>query len=214
MIIRRKAFGLAEKLAGRRVFYHGTSEESAESIRKEGIKSSHAQDKNCCTRTMLSKHNPDSQGGMRGKMTDFNGDYDNLIYVTERKGVADFMTEHNKRRGRGGETLKISVPYSVHRNYKTVANPEFGKIEFIHDRDKLSRKIADKPYEELSRKEKEKIKSYLKMQESNWVMKDTDIPSKYVKGSRDYERVTPKEILMYQKAKLTHNYRDYDNKEK
>lgn len=209
MIIQR-LFGLADKLAGRKTFYHGTSEEGAKSIKKEGIKASHAQDEDCCTRTMVRKHNPNSQGGLRGKMTDYDGDYDNLVYLTDKKKYADFMTRHNQKRGRGGETLELSIPYEEHRKYKTVTNPEFGKIEFIHDKDRLSRKLSDKPYQELSGKEKKKVKDYLKMQDANWILKDTDIPSKYVKGSKDYTPVTAKEILKYQKAKLSGNYKDYE----
>lgn len=196
-----KRFSLLDKLAGRKVLYHGTSDEGASGIKERGLQKSFYKDVSNNTLKKLEKHKKGTLNPMLEKLMDFDKEkYKDLVYMTSDKNSADFMANVNKKKGRGGQTLEISLPYSVHRKMTPISNPEYQQAAHIHDVDGMSRYLLDKPYRELGPDEKKNIDSFVKAKKGDWIVKE-DIPSKYVKGSKDYQGVTLKEIINHLRGK-------------
>lgn len=191
----QRQFSISDKLAGRKVYYHGTSKRRAESIKESGIKAK-----------------PWGEDDLRERGWDPEKFKDKVYMHEDKKYASCYAEDRGADDGDSGEVLKISIPYEKHRKMTKCANPEreYNGIAHLRTKDEFSRAHLGKPYKELNKKDKYGIKEAVKYAKSEVVF-DENIPSKYIKGSKDYEPVTAKEILKYQKAKLTGDYKDYDS---
>lgn len=185
---RIKRYSLLDKLARREQFYHGTSKEAAEKIKKEGLKAFPAKEED------LKESFP--HGDEYGHPIDnkIKNKFSGKIYLHKDPYYSQFYADE---RGNGnGEILKISVPYKVHRTWKRGVNPErnITGVNHLKTNDDFAREHLGKPFRELSREDKERIKHAKKYADSETVIDIPRIPSKYIKGSKDYKKPTFKEI--------------------
>lgn len=169
------------EVSGRVHLYHGTSKKAKESILKEGFKGKYALDPNSPTNKVLK--NTGIKDG-RG-----------LVYVGKRRFPARTMADFREIKFKEDPAIvKISIPYGEYKNMKRVYNnPEFhneSKEEWISKR-KTGNIIEDyelrKYYDDFSGNRGT----------SGTRIFEQDIDTKRIKGSKNYIKNSPKELINY-----------------
>ena len=188
------------KITGLENFYHSADQGVIDSIKKEGIKAKFAEDPGNLTNTVLG--NTIDKSKLKGK-----------VYLGRRKSVADgvgYSRDMNYKLGRinnknyigKSKTLKVNIPFEELKKLNEVDNPELGgakntkeyarriwknayknapgEAESIKEmfgkkgRNAFARILAESGYKDLSR--------------DGTAVFENDIDSKFIKGSKNYEK--------------------------
>lgn len=174
----------AGDITGRKRLYHGTSKEAKKSILNEGLKGSKALDPDNLTNTMM---------GNLGKE-----DGRELVYTGKRRLSAMLMAINQRTMaGKDPAMVNISIPVDEYDKLKKVYdNPEFTKRLGVNSKEEFV-KVAEK-----SGTGKAVAKRYYDLFSGNKGTSGTriiegDIDSRYIKGSKDYQKNSLKEVLRY-----------------
>lgn len=171
------------ELSGKVHMYHGTSKKNKQSILEKGLKGSKALDPDNLTNRYLF-----DVGKEDGR---------HLIYVGKKRSPAIKMAlQHLIRNKERGTVLNVNIPYEDLKNMKRVYdNPEFRGTKDFEEfykkasfrKDKKERRRLKKYYDEFSGAKGTKGTAIF----------EGDIDSKYIKGSKNYERNSLKQISKY-----------------
>lgn len=185
---------LRDKLAGRKVVYHGTRLNNLESIYDKGIQGKRTDDPNSYTKKSLVSTEPDSE----------KRKYRGLAYTTGDKKYADSFGKnrhelaHNGIDGKYGKTLKITIPRSEYKKLKKVGNPEYGPFnDYISGKitkDQLAKTLTGKAWKDLSKEERKPITLSIPTIKKQLVVRG-NIKPEWIVGSAKYKKAGRKEII-------------------
>lgn len=160
------------EITGRVGLYHNTLKKNVPGILKEGLKGSHSKDPNNITNQVT-----------RGRGA---SDPRNIVYLAKDKSTANDTTFARNMKGMTGKskTLKVNLPYDVLKELRTEGNPELGNAKNLNDYLK-------------SGGDKETWNKLSGSKNSKTILLDGDVSSKYIKGSKDYQKNSLKEVGKY-----------------
>lgn len=171
------------EVSGRVHLYHGTSKKAKESILKEGLKGKYALDPNSPTNKALK-----STGIKDGRK---------LVYLGKKRFPAYKLAKIRKTKFKEDPAMvKINIPYDEYKNMKRVYNnPEF---------------LNESKEEWVSKRKTGNIKRDYKLRKyyddfsgnrgtSGTRIFEQDIDTKRIKGSKNYIKNSPKELIDYVK---------------
>lgn len=165
-------------LDGRVKFHHSTAENNVKSIMENGLQSKYADDPSNITNIMLDDLDKSKKSGK--------------VYLAKNKEIADAA---GSRRGLllnvRSKDLDVDIPYEDFKKMKKVENPELKGAKNWKEfhKMKLDRygefdpQRAKDSYDILGKKGTEVIQG--------------DIPSKYIKGGKGYQKNTVKDTIKY-----------------
>ena len=175
----------AGEVTGKVHMYHGTTKEAAESIKKEGLKGSYALDPNSITNTEMG-----NLGQRDGRK---------LIYLGKKRRPSIFMAINQKvMRGKTPAMINVAIPYEDLKKMKRVYdNPEFraykDKKDYVTRNEGQVRGLGGNKhfladyYDTFSGDKGT----------SGTAIFEGDIDSKYIKGSKNYQKNTIKDVANY-----------------
>lgn len=171
--------------------YHGTTKDAKKSILKEGIKGSKALESDNLTNRVLN-----GIGKKDGRP---------LVYLGKKRRISKLVTNKLKEIGENPAIIKVNVPYDDLKKLKRVYdNPEFTnyykattKEEFIDNfiknnnlkKNSQTRGFASEYWDSISGAKGT----------SGTAIFEGNIDTKYIKGSKDYQRNSIKEVAKYAK---------------
>lgn len=176
-------------LTGRSRLYHGTSRIDADMIRKSGFKTTPAKEGKITSPVIK---NLIDAGMIEDKPYDFG-------YLTPRKKVANIFAASKFP----GEVVQIDVPAYEYDNFIKNKNPELMNTKNYKDyRQKYHKALTRLEEKNLLPKkpnfiEKEIVPFFNYKSLNDAVLTDKTIPTKYIKGSNDYQKLTAKEVANY-----------------
>lgn len=180
-----------EELTGLQEMYHNTDTKNVGSIFNEGIKSKFAEDPNNITNQTLTDVSMDKKKGKvylaRDKhIADEVGQNRKVSSLTVKKednGKLRYQFGHND----SGKTLKVNIPYEDLKKMKQVENPE---LRGAKNAQEFAKKLGlDKVDDD--------IKNSFRDLGKRTVVIEGDVASKYIKGSKDYQKYGLKEMGNY-----------------
>lgn len=179
------------KITGLEELYHNTDSKNIKSILDEGIKAKFAEDPNNLTNQVLGDVPMDEKKGK--------------VYLGRKKSVSDGVgLSRDMRSGTNSKTLKVNIPYEDFKKMKEVDNPELrgakSKSEFakklIEKESASGNPLTDSKFGRaiigLQGKE-----AYDTLNRKGTAVIEGDIASKYIKGSKDYQKYGLKEMGNY-----------------
>jgi hypothetical protein len=188
------------KITGLENFYHSADQGVVDSIKKEGLKAKFAEDPGNLTNAVLGKTVDKSK--LKGK-----------VYLGRRKSVADsvgYTRDMNYTIGRvknenytgKSKTLKINIPFEELKKLNEVDNPELGGAKNAKEYARRIWKNAYKNAPEEANQIKEMFgkkgrnafarilaeSGYKDLSRDGTAVFENDIDSKFIKGSKNYEK--------------------------
>lgn len=186
------------KLTGLENLYHSTDLDNVEAIKSEGIKAKFADDPHNLTNRVVDDVDASKKTGK--------------TYLGKKKSVSDGVGKaRDMHLGGKSKTLNVNIPYEDYKKLKFVENPELRGAKNASEfgdklLGKLKKEMGEEAYEaemKSGRKIKEGlIKAIGKFQYDSLSDKGTaviegDIDSKYIKGSKNYQKYGMKDWRKY-----------------
>ena len=184
----------APKITGRERLYHGTDPSNVKNLLKDGIKAKFTGQEGSNTAAL---EGTDLYDKSLGKTFLTKSPLEGLMYASQSdlggmsSGLTDEEVMANMPSARKG-LLKANLP-TWKDEIKTVENPEVAGMSF-----KEWKKNNLGPFERMNSSDKQ-LKNQYKGLKDRTVTVDGDIPSKYIKGSDNYQRANLGEIKEYAK---------------
>ena len=188
------------KLTGLEKLHYSADSNFIDSIKNNGIKSEYASNPNNITNTALKDIPIDQKQGK--------------VYLAKKKHIADNVGSNRdklKLKGHSGKskTLKVNIPYEDLKQMNIVDNPELlgakNERDFVlkRYRKKLS-KMSKEERHKLGKKDKKDLiklikKQYRGLNSDGTLTIQGDVSSKYIKGSKNYNKFGGKDFIRYVK---------------
>lgn len=179
------------KITGLENFYHNTDSKNIRSILNEGIKAKFAEDPNNLTNQVLGDVSMDKKKGK--------------VYLGRKKSVSDSVgLARDIRSGGSSKTLKVNIPYEDLKKMKEVDNPE---LRGAKSKSEFAKKLIEKESASGNPLTDSKFgraviglqgrEVYNTLGREGTTVIEGDIASKYIKGSKDYQKYGLKEMGNY-----------------
>ena len=179
------------EISGRVHLYHGTSKEAKKKIQDEGLKSIHALDEFNITR--ISGIDPGNKP---------------VVYTAKKRTVALGHTIPHLINGDGAGVVKMSIPYDEYKKMKrSYDNPEMAGAKTAKEyAEKIKRGETPNPNDKLVMKSGKNVDKYAKRKWENLSgaegtggtrIFEQDISTRRIKGSKNYNKNSIKEVLKY-----------------
>jgi hypothetical protein len=181
-------------VTGREQLYHGTDADSARSIREQGILKSKANDPDAFTRKIL----------LNDKSSIKPEELDDLVYLGKNRNLARNVATnawaHNEKNTKifpNIDVVKVNAPVGT---FREVPNPELRGTKNGKElgraimQEQKTHPVVQKLFEPLIRPQMNA--AHKALGEQTKVVPE-DIPTKWIKGSKDYIKVTPKEVARF-----------------
>ena len=177
------------ELSGRVKLYHGTKKSAAEKIKEEGLKTIHA----------LDEDNITSVVGDAAKK-------ERLIYLAKRRKIA--LGHAIPHMDSGADIIRVSIPYEEYKNIEKALNPELGGAKNWKEfAEMVKNEKAPNPFDNFHAIEADReINKFAKKKwdalsgaegTSGSVNFKQDIHQKRIKGSKNFEKLSAKELKNY-----------------
>lgn len=174
-------------VTGRSTYYHGTGKDSADKIRRQGIR-------------------PGLETGERTAIREgaHPEAWRRKAYAAKGKWKARLYALQAQQAGKGrGEVLKASIPEWKSERLRAQPNPEtVGGPKVMADRIKAKQLEAGVPQHIINSPRNERaLRMAYRAQVAGGERAFDAIPAEYIKGSKKYQRLSLKEIGQYARAR-------------
>jgi hypothetical protein len=183
-------------LTGRKRLYHGTDTESAKKILKEGLKGSQTGRSGSITKDVLEKSNPKAYKDSIGKSFLAPKYHEGLSYAvqSQNRNVLGRNAPRIEKFSDFGKVIKADIPiWKPEFSQNKILNPEIAGETFDEWYKRISKNSLIPPTRTQARGAYNSFKRA-------YVHKG-DIPTRYIKGGKNYAKATPREFLHYIKAR-------------